>query len=311
MSDPEARSGTRLHDIFIGSDLAELIRRQQLTVVLVQPITRWPSEDRPAAFRVELEGGGVLKARQFPRVERARIVERILQTPFRGFPRPIARYEGALLLPWIEGRLLTSLDAIPLDVAHECGRNVGALHRHDVSDWSDVVVRSVAHVRARLRVDTAMLVESGELDEATAAIAGALAEADAPANATAGIIHNDFCPENIVVEPAGTPACIDNATLTFGPHDFDLARIWYRWPMSPDAGAAFLRGYETHRSGASFAQHFAFWAISMLMATAANRLRARIADATRSLPVLRSTVAAIQRGEAVVPWGPGAADGRR
>ncbi len=301
MGEARAQPGSLPQGASIGADLAALLRQRRLKVVSAQPITSWPSEVRPVAFRLELGDGSVLKARQFPRVRRARIVERILRMTLHGFPQPIARRGCALLLPWVEGDVLASLDSIPLDVMHCCGANLGALHQQDVSDWPGVVVRQVEHVLAQLRTDTTILIEAGELEKDAAAGAHALANESVPGAASTGIIHNDFCPENIVLD-AGNPVCIDNATLTFGPHDYDLARTWYRWPMSPGESEAFLRGYETHRSRASFERHFVFWAICMLTGTAAGRLRAGIAERAKPLGALRSILAALERGEPVRPW---------
>lgn len=302
MGEARAQPGSPPQAVSISTDLAALLQERRLTVVTAQPITTWPSDGRPSAFRLELDDGSVLKARQFPSVQRAHTFERILQMTLSGFPQPIARHGCALLLPWIEGDVLASLDSIPLDVIHRCGANLGALHRQDVSGWPDVVVRQADEVLARLRSDTTILVEAGELEKDAAAGAHALANEHAPGTASAGIIHNDFCSENIVLDASGTPVCVDNATLTFGPHDYDLARSWYRWPMSPGESEAFLHGYETHRSGASFEHHFVFWAICMLTATAANRLRMGIGDHAKSLDALRSILAAFERGEPVRPW---------
>ena len=72
--------------------------------------------------------------------------------------------------------------------------------------------------------------------------------------------------------------------------------------MSPGASEAFLQGYETQRSGASFAQPVVGWALCMLTATAANRLRMGIGDHAKSLDALRSILAAFERGEPVRPW---------
>jgi len=214
-----------------------------------------------------------------------------------------------MLLPWVDGDVVASLDFIPLDVIHRCGANLGALHQQDVSGWPDVVVRRTDQVLARLESDTTILVEAGELETDAAAEAHRLANEHVPGDASTGIIHNDFCPENIVLDASGSPVCVDNATLTFGPHDYDLARTWYRWPMSPGESDAFLRGYEMYRRRASFERHFVFWSICMLTATAANRLRIGLGDRARSLGALRTILATLERGDPVGPWKPPLTEG--
>ena len=302
MGEARARQGSPPQAVSISADLAALLQERRLTVVTAQPVTTWPSDRRPSAFRLELDDGSVVKARQFPTVQRAQMVERILQMRFSGFPQPIARHGCAMLLPWVDGDVLASLDFIPLDVMHRSGANLGALHQQDVSGWPDVVVRQADQVLARLESDTTIVVAAGELEADAAAAAHELANEGVPSDASTGIIHNDFCPENMVLDASGTPVCVDNATLTFGPHDYDLARTWYRWPMSPGESEAFLRGYETHRSRASFERHFAFWSICMLTATAANRLRLGLGDRARSLDALRTILATLERGDPVGPW---------
>lgn len=302
MGEARARQGSPPQAVSIRADLAALLQERRLTVVTAQPVTTWPSDRRPSAFRLELDDGSVVKARQFPTVQRAQMVERILQMRFPGFAQPIARHGCAMLLPWVDGDVLASLDFIPLDVMHRSGANLGALHQQDVSGWPDVVVRQADQVLARLESDTTIVVAAGELEADAAAAAHELANEGVPSDASTGIIHNDFCPENMVLDASGTPVCVDNATLTFGPHDYDLARTWYRWPMSPGESKAFLRGYETHRSRASFERHFAFWSICMLTATAANRLRLGLGDRARSLDALRTILATLERGDPVGPW---------
>ena len=308
MGEARAQQGSP-RAVSIGPDLAALLQERRLTVVTAQPVTTWPSDGRPSAFRLELDDGSVVKARQFPAVQRALMVERILQMRFPGFPQPIARHGCAMLLPWVDGDVLASLDFIPLDVMHRCGANLGALHQQDVSGWPDVAVRQADQLLARLKGDTTILVEAGELETDAAAEAHALASEYFPGEASTGIIHNDFCPENMVLDASGTPVCVDNATLTFGPHDYDLARTWYRWPMSPGESEAFLCGYETHRSRASFERHFVFWSICMLTATAANRMRVGLGDRARSLDALRTILATLERGDPVRPWKPRVTEG--
>jgi Ser/Thr protein kinase RdoA (MazF antagonist) len=92
---------------------------------------------------------------------------------------------------------------------------------------------------------------------------------------TVGVIHKDFCAANVVIGTDGAPVCVDNANVSVGPHDLDLARTWYRWPMGAEDRRHFAAGYEEYRRLAACLRHFAFWAACVLVGSASIRLRAR------------------------------------
>jgi thiamine kinase-like enzyme len=74
-----------------------------------------------------------------------------------------------------------------------------------------------------------------------------LATAHAPAGDTAaGVIHRDLCPENMVRQPSGALCVIDVESAGIGARAYDLARTWYRWPMTPEHRAALFTAYADH-----------------------------------------------------------------
>jgi aminoglycoside phosphotransferase (APT) family kinase protein len=131
----------------------------------------------------------------------------------------------------------------------------------------------------------AQLVSLGALSSASARQARRQLRDHVPAHVAAGIIHRDFCAQNIVRTPDGRLCVVDNETIRVDSPEFDLARTWYRWPMTPLQWEAFLAGYRGRRDPASFLRNFPFWTIAVLADTALFRLRARTPGA--SLPVRR------------------------
>ena len=97
---------------------------------------------------------------------------------------------------------------------------------------------------------------------------------------------------NVVIRSDGVPVCVDNANLTVGPHELDLARTWYRWPMTSGDRRHFAAGYEEHASLAPSLRHFPFWAINVLVRGALFRLGAARNGVEEPLARLRESVEA-------------------
>jgi aminoglycoside phosphotransferase (APT) family kinase protein len=283
------------HDLepTVGPDLAFLARRRGVPLAGVTVVSRWPSASRQTgAFRLEFGDGSVLKGHRLANRRRAFLVERLLGLAGPPFPQVVARRGAAVLVPWIPGTALSSIEASPA-ILEECGRVLGALHGQPVPAWRTLPVRGPGQVRIQCRIDLGLLAGVGAIEETMAHRADEAAAAHAPDRATTGVIHNDFCAENIVIDPAGTPVPVDNATMTFGPHDLDLARTWHRWPMTPPQAAAFFGGYQQERASESFRRHAAFWIICALAGAAANRVRAGVGGVEPPLERLAEFLAAL------------------
>jgi hypothetical protein len=82
------------------------------------------------------------------------------------------------------------------------------------------------------------------------------------------------------------PVCIDNETLRIGPFDLDLARTFYRWPLSQDDRAAFLAGYGAG-GGPAGITHLPFWSLAAEIYSAFVRCRDGDHDADVPLAALR------------------------
>ena len=299
------------HEV-LGTDLAALVMTTVgARLVGVAPITGLPSATLGrATFRLEFADGRVLKGRRFDTAADAERVELLTRAlGLRSLPRVWARQGAALLEDWIPGVPLDSA-APSLPRFREAGALLGAIHRAvtplfapgalppAVEAPPSVDARRAATVRgidglARLRLVTA----------ATAQRLQTLVDAHAPsdhdtARPQRGIVHRDFCAENIVLAPDGQLWAVDNGTLTMDAYDFDLGRTWYRWPMTLEQWSVFAHGYRRHRGTEVFAAHFPFWAISVLVEAALFRHQAAAPGALEPIRRLDALLGAVERGDA-------------
>jgi Ser/Thr protein kinase RdoA (MazF antagonist) len=152
---------------------------------------------------------------------------------------------------------------------------------------------------ARAGIETALraLLDAEAIEESLAGrLRAAAAERD-PRSARAGIIHTDLCAENLVVDPGGIVRAVDNEGLRIGPTGFDLARVWYRWPMSASAwsipksspiGATYVSAYARLADPEPALAHFVFWKLAAVLHSARVRIRRGIAAAEVPLARLRA-----------------------
>lgn len=293
---------TLAHDLErrLGDDLVALLRDRPASLVGARCVSSRPERsDGPAAYRLELADGSVLQGRRLASPRRARLVERLTRVAGAAFPEPIARRGAALLTPWIDGTPVSSIAPLDDTLVERAGEILAALHRLPVPEWRRLGIRTPAELCARVARDLSLLADAGLLDRASAERARGQAEAAMPTAAGLGIVHSDFCAENLVLTAGGALVAVDNATLTFAPYDLDLARTWHRWPMTPLERIAFLRGYERGRSGEGFLRHFRFWAVVALSGAAANRVRTDAGGFTPALERLASLLASRAGGTAL------------
>lgn len=265
----------------LGPDLAALVREVSVPLVRAVRITGLPSRVLArATFRLDFLDGRRLKGRRLDGqadAERIATLAGLLGLP--ALPRVLARRGAALLEEWVPG---ASLDRRRPDreTLRRAGVLLGAIHRAGRRGLGSHpappgIAPSPAERLAAIDQGLGALARAGVL---SAAAAGRLADAahrHAPSRPATGIIHRDFCAENLVVDRAGRPHAVDSGTLALDALDFDLARTWYRWPMTSAARAAFEVGYATHRSLRSYRTHFPFWGIAVLVDAAVFRHQAR------------------------------------
>ena len=286
----------------LGPDLEALVAALDVPVRRIVALTRLRAPGvEHASFRLELADGRVLKGRRLLSAEHAARVTAILEVmDRRHFPHVIAHLGEALLEEWRPGELLDHTTLGPARM-RQCGAILGAVHR---AAPPAVEVDERARPEARLeavRWQSRRLVQAGALSAASRRRLIALLEARLPADPAIGVIHRDFCAENLVWDASGQPHVVDNETMQVGALDFDLARTWYRWPMTDAQATAFLDGYRAHRSPEAFLTSFVFWALATLVDVSRYHLRVGTDRAQGALDLLH---AILEGSPAVGRWSP-------
>lgn len=293
----------------LDAGLSALLDRVGARLAAARELTTLPSPvlERPA-WRLELADGRVLKGRVFADASEAlRFAALAAYLPRPGFPQLLGREGRAVLLEWIPGEGIGA--APPAALLARCGALLGAVHRQRLP--ADAAQRFASGPTALPEPLAPLLEEiaaAGWLERAEAEALAALARSEQPEACERGLAHLDFCAENLVVTPRAEPFCIDNATLAVAPLDYDLARTWMRWPLAPQARAAFLTGYRGQRETRGFEAAFDYWRICALAHSARLRLRRRVGDVGAPVAGLRETLRLARARGGRAGAGPGLAE---
>jgi hypothetical protein len=269
----------------LGEDLWALVQDLDTGVARITTLTTLPSRSRSrASFRLDLLDGRVVKARRFDSVAEAERVERLSRfLDRRFFPKVLALRGAALLTEWAHGApLRTTADGEAL--FQRAGTVQAAMHCRTLPPGLLRAARSAEAGReARLDRGLHELVRRGALSARRARRAWATALAHVPARRGVGLVHGDFCAENMVRGVDGRLRVVDNEALSVGACDYDLARTWYRWPMTDSQAAAYYDGYANRRGPDGFLATFPYWAVMALVDAAVFRVLARTRDARMPL----------------------------
>jgi hypothetical protein len=275
-------------EVQLGLDLWTLIDAVGVPVVEVRQVTTIPAVDNQrGSFRVTFADGQTLKARRLRTpsdVERVTRLSSLLDPQF--FPPILAHRGCGLLTHWIPGVSVHSDDWTSTDL-RACGRMHAAIHRLPVA--ADVAPLRRAPVRSEQRLERLLdeLVERRAVDACQANAVQDLSSLTAPTSQSTAICHQDFCADNIIIRAGGQVCVVDNEGIAIDSPEYDLARTWYRWPMTASQQEAYAEGYGAHEHVARFAAHFVHWALVVLVESAAYR--ARVGAATVRIPLERLT----------------------
>jgi aminoglycoside phosphotransferase (APT) family kinase protein len=185
-----------------------------------------------------------------------------------------------VLQEWVSGQSLTVAGCDP-ELARRCGVIHAALHCTPLPDETRAGGGdgSVRIRQNELERSARALVTLGILSRREERRLLDLAISRAPERADVGLIHGDFCGENIVVGAPGQVSIVDSELVSIGAFDYDLGRTWYRWPMTDRQRDAYCDGYQRYRSFSDFAEHFLYWVTLVLVEAALFRIRAGTQDA--------------------------------
>lgn len=244
-----------------------------------------PAGSGRSVYRIELETGGTLKARCLNDEATARRlceIRRELPAPFA----PVRLRVGRVLLEdWIDGKPLG--DACPsADQLAEAGALLAGLHARTTLAGEPLhEPRPTRDWRERTEIDLQRLVAEGALDGPCADRARAALERLDPQRAIFGLVHSDFCGENLLVDGEGRLRVIDNERLRVDVLGFDVARSRYRWSLPPHAWRDFQDAYAAALSFSEPLAALDFWGLVVLVKSAA--LRVRIDPARAHVPLER------------------------
>jgi hypothetical protein len=290
----------------VGPDLWALAAGLGAAVVETCILTSLPSPVMAhASFRLRLADGRTVKGRRVETPDQAgRIAELLARLDRRHFSRVLAREGIALLEKWWVGTPLDTAAAGPA-VFRRCGRILGRVHTVPPPGAPAGAAPSAAQRLAVTERQLARLRDLGALAPAAARRALRQLRDHVPDRVVVGVVHRDFCAENIVLTHAGGIRVIDNETIAVDACELDLARTWYRWPMTRTERAAFLAGYGERRPAAAFRRHFPFWAIAALVDAALFRVEARTTAAAVPVRRLVGLLDQLERARGIPPPRPG------
>jgi aminoglycoside phosphotransferase (APT) family kinase protein len=237
-----------------------------------------------AVFKLELEDGRTLKARRLEdeaSVRRLCAIRRELPAAFA----PVVGSQGRVLLEaWIEGK---PLDGCPsAEQLASAAALLAALHaREQLAGEPLHERRPTRDWRERSEADLALLLAAGAIDAGCAERARAGLERRDPQQAIFGLVHSDFCGENLLIDGEGKLRVIDNERLRIDALGFDVARTRYRWPLPPHAWRDFCLAYAAASPLSEPLEHVAFWELVVVVKSA--RLRLRIDPARVEAPLAR------------------------
>jgi Ser/Thr protein kinase RdoA (MazF antagonist) len=259
----------------LDPDLRDLAAGLGLEIVAIEAIGALTARRaRRQALRLTAADGTAVKGRLCDTEADARRFQALRAAlPDGLLPRLLGRSGRALLLEWVDGRLLGAHEWTDRRL-ESAGGILARIHAAPLPPDAPTPPfgSDPAGAVSRLETDLARLVDLGAVDAATGERLAGIAAASAPARIELAIAHWDFCAENFVLPDGGDPVPVDNETLCVAPPAADLARWWYRWELGPDHRARFLRGYRRHRELPDVRPAFPFWLIRALVSSAVFRV---------------------------------------
>jgi thiamine kinase-like enzyme len=255
-------------------EIAIALERAGLRARSVHALARIePAASGRAVFRIELEAGRRIKARRLDDEATARRLFEIRAELPPAFAPALCRHGRVLLEEWIEGEELA--DVRPSDAqVSEAGTLLAQLHaRETLAGAALHAWRSTQAWREQSEQGLASLVAGAALDaQAARGIGAALARCD-PQRALVGLVHSDFCGENMLIDGAGRLRVIDNERLRVDALGFDVARSWYRWALPTPAWEIFTSSYATGMPFREPLENLGFWSVVVVVKSAVLRLR--------------------------------------
>ncbi len=226
-----------------------------------------------AAYRIELADGRVIKARRLENEAVAHDLLRIRRRLPDAFAPVFTRHGRVLLEEWVLGEPLGDAPPEPARLA-EAGVLLGELHAHAQLDGQRLhQVRSTAAHRDSAMRKLQQFVATGALKPGAAReLTQAILRLD-PGQAKFGLVHLDFCGENMVIDRLGQLRVVDNERMGVDALGFDLARAWHRWALPDAAWETFQSAYAACLPWNDPLKAPTFWRLRAISGAAAVLLR--------------------------------------
>jgi aminoglycoside phosphotransferase (APT) family kinase protein len=230
------------------------------------------AEHHRSALRIDLEDGRVLKARRLEDEATARQLFEIRQGAPAGFA-PVLHCHGPVLLEaWVEGESLAQRFATAAQLI-EAATLLACLHcTPQMFSQRLPAIEGTAPEREKAERARGRLAAGDHLPDTESEAIGAALERLDPGQALVGLVHTDFCGENMVIDPDGRLHVIDSERMGLGALGLDVARTWYRWMLPSSAWECFRVNYQARMPHEDALRHFAFWGLVATLKSAALRL---------------------------------------
>jgi thiamine kinase-like enzyme len=231
------------------------------------------SDTRRSVYRIDLQSGRTIKARRLQDEETARRLFEIRVELPDAFAPAFGRCGAVLLENWIDGEELG--DAPPSD-AHLADAGLLLAHLHATPIVTGRPVhdrRSTAAWRDDAEASLRQILAAGAIEEREASLVRRALERRDPGQAIFGLVHLDFCGENMVIDRAGRLCVVDNERVRVDALGFDVARTWYRWALPSRAWECIRSAYVARMPFAEPLDTLGFWGVVAVVRSAALRLR--------------------------------------
>lgn len=269
-------------------EVATALNRAGIQITTFHRIsTTHASDGGRSVYRLELDSGRIIKARRVENEKTAyRQFEMRRELP-DAFAPAFGCYGAVLLEEWICGEELRHLPPSDARLV-EAGSLLATLHATaHVAGYPIHEIRSTAVWRHNTEANLCTILAAGGLDEQdTLRIRGALERRD-PKQAVVGLVHTDFCGENMVIDREDRLRVVDNERVGIDALGYDLARTWYRWALPSPAWDRFRSAYTARIPFTDPVETLDFWSVVVLAQSAALRLRQDQARAHMPLSYLR------------------------
>jgi len=251
------------------------------------------TDEGRCTYRIDHDCGTV-KARRLDDEATARQLAAFRSALPEAFAPVILRHGRVLIEAWIEGDPLPDMPE-PRHVV-TAGALLAELHaRSAPGQGMEHKAYPTADHRFLVQEILRRLVATGALREEEAArLERALGRSD-PIQARQGLVHLDFCGENMVIDRMGRLHVVDNDRIRLDALGYDLARAWYRWALAAPAWDSFCRAYTSGSPFPNPLDSLDFWKIIAAARSAEFRLRNYPEEAELPVICLRA-LAAEERG---------------